>query len=597
MVDAVNRDLYARIQSSEVQERVNKTIRLFDQLVTWRTAFSEQFEEVAALIWPEQRNTFFWNSYTYPGTKLTDRMLDSTGMLALEKFTAIIQSLLSPPDARWHELTTTNPDLNKNRRVAEWFERATKILFAHRYAPYTGFNGQTYATYKSLGAFGTAGIFVDELQDDVYGRRGLRYRNIPTGELYLIENQQGIVEGFIRPFKMTARQAWLTFHDEGFPPHMRSDLEKDSPFLHDFLHYVDRRRDYDPDRKDFRGMPFKSEFISYQGKFLCSEGGFRSFPLPTSRWTQAPRETYGRSPAMQVLPSLKTLNEVAGMWLKVGHRTADPALFVYDDGLIDGVNIEPGAINKGGVSPDGRMLVQPLPVGNIQVGREVMEWQAASIKDSFLISLFDILVDTPQKTATEVLERLQEKSILLAPEIGRQVELFDPLINRELDILFHLKKLPPMPRELIEAKGEYSIEYTAPLNRYMRSAEIAGISRTVEFALSVVNASGGDHSILDNINFDAAMKEIMDIQGVPPSWINTDQVVQSLRQQRAQVEQQKMQIQAAPSQAALMKAQAAIQKVQAQFGTGGGASAGAPGQYAPPSGPVDQSQTGPTLPQ
>jgi hypothetical protein len=39
-------------------------------------------------------------------------------------------------------------------------------------------------------------------------------------------------------------------------------------------------------------------------------------------------------------------------------RAADPVLLTYDDGMLD-MNMRPGATNKGGVSPDGKLYVQP----------------------------------------------------------------------------------------------------------------------------------------------------------------------------------------------------------------------------------------------
>jgi hypothetical protein len=48
------------------------------------------------------------------------------------------------------------------------------------------------------------------------------------------------------------------------------------------------------------------------------EGGYRSFPISASRYEQAPGEVYGRSPAMMVLPALKTLNAEKRMFLKAG---------------------------------------------------------------------------------------------------------------------------------------------------------------------------------------------------------------------------------------------------------------------------------------
>ena len=44
---------------------------------------------------------------------------------------------------------------------------------------------------------------------------------------------------------------------------------------------------------------------------------------------------------------------------EVRRRPEPRSLLVYDDGALD-MNLRPGAINKGGVTPDGKLLVQPL---------------------------------------------------------------------------------------------------------------------------------------------------------------------------------------------------------------------------------------------
>ena len=154
--------------------------------------------------------------------------------------------------------------------------------------------------------------------------------------------------------------------------------------------------------------------------------------------------------------------------LKQGHRALDPVLLAHDDGVIDGFTLQPGAINPGGVSSDGRLLVQPLPVGNVQAGKELMDDERQLINDTFLISLFQILTENPQMTATEVAERVKEKGILLAPTIGRQQsEYIGPMVERELDILGRQGKLPPMPRLLKSAQGQYKHVYDSPISKIM----------------------------------------------------------------------------------------------------------------------------------
>lgn len=565
-------DYLPRIQSDNEDEVVSKTLQLFWQLHSWRAVFASHWEEVAELILPEYRNTFFFGSFNWPGQKKTDRQVDATGMLALQRFAAICDSLLTPANMRWHALGTNNPFLNKDREVALWFEQATNILFQHRYAPTANFMGQNHANYLSLGAFGTHAMFVDELDDPVYDRRGLRYRSIPLGELFIYQNHQGQVCGFIRWFRMTAEQAYQMFGAESFPEELRSPLEQNSQMLYDFIHHVGLREDWEPGRIGKKGKPWRSDYISLTGRRLLRQGGYRSFPLAVGRYVQAPQEVYGRSPAMAVLPALKTLNLEKRTFLKQGHRAADPVLLINDDGLIDGMDIRPGAINKGGVSADGRPLVHVLPTGEIQVTQEMMNEERQLINDAFLVTLFQILTESPQMTATEVIERTNEKGILLAPTVGRQQsEYLGSMIERELEVLAYNRLLPPMPKQLIEAKGEYEVVYTSPLSRAMRAQEAAGFMRTIESAMALVNATQ-DPSIMDVFDLDVALPAIAEIQSVPESWMASAKTIAAKRQQRAEAQQRREEIEMAPARAGLMSAQAKLAQANPnQPGEGGGA--------------------------
>ena len=94
-----------------------------------------------------------------------------------------------------------------------------------------------------------------------------------------------------------------------------------------------------------------SHYISIQGNCLMAPpGGFRVFPYAVSRYGQSPGEVYADGPTQLVLPTLKTLNAEKRIFLKTGHRAADPVLLTNDDGLMTWNLQKPGAINPGGVS-------------------------------------------------------------------------------------------------------------------------------------------------------------------------------------------------------------------------------------------------------
>ena len=166
---------------------------------------------------------------------------------------------------------------------------------------------------------------------------------------------------------------------------------------------------------------------------------------------------------------------------------------------------------------------------------------------------FQILVDTPQMTATEVIERSREKGALLSPTMGRQQsESLGPQVDREIDLLTQLRLIAPMPPALLEAKGEYTIRYDSPLSRMARSEEAAGFMRVVEYAKEIF-AVTQDPTVMDSFDFDTAIPELADIQAVPVRWMKDAQAIQASRQQRAQQQQTQQMIQAAPAAANVMK--------------------------------------------
>jgi hypothetical protein len=283
------------------------------------------------------------------------------------------------------------------------------------------------------------------------------------------------------------------------------------------------------------------------------------FPYAVSRYDQAPGEVEGRGPAQIVLPSLKTLNAQKVTFLKSGHRAADPVLLIADDGIV-GMDLRPGAMNKGGVTPDGKLLVHALPTGDIQISEKMMGEERGIIDDVFLVSIFKVLTENPNMTATQVIELVNEKGMLVAPTLGRQhTEYVGALVEREMDLLSEMRMLDPMPPRLREAMGAYEVTDTSPLSLAASAGRAAGFLRTVEQVRELVNVTQ-DTSLLDPFDFDAAIPEISRINNVPEAWMADPQQIAVKRKSRAAAQQRQEQIQAAPAQAAIIKARAVAAK-------------------------------------
>lgn len=556
-----------RIISDEERETVRDTVKLFYELVQYKNIYAGQCEEIASLIDPDSRNTFFYGSYKFPGQKNTQYQVDMTGMLALQQFCAIADSLITPKNRLWHGLEA-DEYVMKDRATQIWFDTVRKLLFNYRYRPEGNFQGHNSRIWKSLGAYGNGIMFIDDLDTRWSGGRpGLRYKSIPFGECFFAENHQGIVTTLIRWFRLTARQACEKFGEDWLPTQLNAALEQNLQTPFQFLHCVKPRDldDYDPDRLDHRGMPFESYYVSIEGQSLMGpEGGYREFPYAVGRYDQMPGEVYGRGPAALSLPGLKTLNAQKATFLKAGHRAADPVYLTPDDGITD-FDWRPGAQNKGGVTPDGKSLVHTLEPGNIQINEKMMLEERGLIENQFLTPLFKTLMQNPNMTATQVVELINERAMLVAPTLGRQhPEYVGGLVPRELSLMMRMRAngrpiVPPMPPRLREAMGHYEVTDTSPLAQQARASQAAGGLRTLDIAHQIA-INSGDPSIYDHFEFDVMLPEIAVMNEMPVKWTSSPQSLAQKRKSRQQQAQREQAIQALPAQAAMVKAQAVASK-------------------------------------
>ena len=500
----------------------------FDLLKTGRSVWESHWEEIAERILVRSAE---FTGERQQGDKRTQKMYDATAALALERFAAAVESLLTPRGARWHTLRTSNPDLNRDDDVRLYFDQVEQAMFSYRYSPKANFASQVHEGYLSLGAFGTNGLFVDEGP-----ARGSIYRAVHLADLFIAENQHGVIDTVFRRFEVSARQAEQMFLDGDLSDDLKK-LAKEKPDARvKLLHVVMPRRDRDPNSHGRLNAPIFSGYFEIKTKHLIEEGGFDTMPYIVSRYNTGPRETYGRSPAMTLLPDIKMINEMSRTVIRAGQKVVDPPLLVADEGVLFPINSNPGAATFARMDGRNQPPIQPLHTGaRVDIGLDMMEQRRKVINDGFLVTLFQILVETPTMTATEVLQRAQEKGALLAPTIGRQqTEMLGPLIEREFDILDSQGLLPPLPGVLVEAGGEYEVEYVSPLSRAMKAEEGVAILRTLEMVQPIAAVDPG---VMDNFNTDEITRTLADTNGAPQRILRNEDDIATMRQQRQQQQQ------------------------------------------------------------
>lgn len=528
--------------------RASDILEKHERMRQQRLYFEKVWQDIADRILPRKADFKRQRGkITEPkGERRTEKIFDAAPALALDRFAAAMHSLVTPRNQQWHSLRPIDPVLAEDKEVKAYLEQVNKILFSARYS--ANFDNQVHECYFDSGAFGNMAMFVG----DRLGR-SLYYRTVPIDQLLFMENEYGAVDLVHREFFMTARQAAQKFGLDRLPMQIKDAAEKRPEQEFCFVHCVKPREDADVSRKDYQGMAFASYFISVESREIVGEGGFRTFPYAVSRYAVTSGEVYGRGPAQIILPDVMMLNEMNRTTIQAAQLAVLPPLLAHRDGILDAIRMTPAAINYGGVDDNGRQMIQPLSTGqNINIGLELMEQKRALINDAFWNTLFQILVDTPNMTATEAMLRAQEKGALLAPTASRiEAEFLNPMVEREMDILAAAGMLPPMPDALVEAGGLFEVEYTSPLERARRAEEGVSILRTFEQLAPLAQVGGP--AVFRRFNFDEAAKVLANVNGVPAKVMYSDEELDAIKDQEAQQAELAALLQAAPVAASAAK--------------------------------------------
>ena len=495
--------------------------RLEGQRQNWET----HWQEVADYMQPRKADV---TKKRARGDKRMEQVFDSSPIQAVELLAASLHGMLTNPSTPWFTLRFKDEDIDNEDEAKLWLEEATATM-------YTAFNRsnfqqEIFELYHDLITFGTAAMFIEEDDDDI-----IKFSTRHINEVFIAENDKGRIDTIYRRFNISARAAIQKFGDA-----VSSDVQgkaKKNPYDEvEILHAVYPRSEFNPNKKDKANMPFESVYMEYKNGNELSVGGFKEFPFVVPRYLKASNEIYGRSPAMTALPDVKMLNEMCKTTIKAAQKQVDPPLLVPDDGFLLPVRTVPGGLNfyRSGT----RDRIEPLNIGaNNPLGLNMEEQRRDAIRAVFYVNQL-MMQQGPQMTATEVIQRNEEKMRLLGPVLGRlQSELLKPLIDRVFNILLRNNQLPPAPEFL--SGQDIEIEYVSPLAKAQKSTELQSIMRAIEILGSMANVA----PVFDYVNFDNLVKHLADIVGVPQKILKSQSQVNAERQQAQQQQQEQMQMQ------------------------------------------------------
>jgi len=491
----------------------------FEKLRTTRSNWESHWQEVADYCLPRRADVTKSRS---KGDKRTEFIYDGTALHALELLASSLHGMLTNSASPWFSMRFKDESFSGDEEAQEWLESATRTMYT-AFAR-SNFQQEIHEVYTDLVAFGTSCMLIEPDEDNI-----LRFSTRHIKEIYAAENHKGIVDTIHREFKMSARAALAKFGDK--LPKRMLQTAKEHPYEEVTLYHCVKPNDKtNPYKMDNLSMPFTSIYYDKDESTIISVSGYNEFPYVVPRWLKSSSETYGRSPSMSALPDIKMLNKMSETTIKAAQKMVDPPLLVPDDSFVLPVRTQPGGLNF--YRSGSRDRIEPLNIGaNTPVGINLEEQRRAAIQQTYFIDQL-ISEQSQRMTATEVMQRNEEKMRMLAPVLGRlQAEMLKPLIDRSFNILVRSKMLPEPPEQL---QGQtIDIEYVSPLARSQRSGDVQAIMRTMEMIAPLSDRL----PVMDHIDPDMLVKHITDVLGVPRKVLRSDKEIVEIRTQRAEAEQ------------------------------------------------------------
>jgi hypothetical protein len=505
-------------------------IKRLDKLKSERNNYETFWQDVAKYVIP--RKAYITRTRT-PGGKYDYDVYDSTAMMANIILAAGLHSYLTNPNSRWFSLRVQDEVANKDEDVKLWLSDTENRIYNTLNA--SNFNEQIHELYLDLGTFGVACMYEEEDAEN-----GVRFYTRDIAEIYLCENEREKVDTVYRKFTLSARQAFDKWSEKAGEVVKVFMDKKEYDKLVTFIHCVTPRYVRDVSKVDAGNMPFESTYIEVSKKHLISESGYQEFPYFTPRFNKNSGEVWGSSPGMVSYSDIKMLNEMVKVLIRAAQKIVDPPIVLPHDGFILPIKYGPAALNFRTKTSANDKIELLSPGGDIPVGMEIINEYRNLIKKNYFVDLFLLLADPARKdmTATEVMQRVEEKMLILAPVLGRLMnEFLDPLINRTFAILWRTNKIVPPPDLL---KGlPYKIEYISPLARSQKLDQMKSIN---SFLALIGQMATVKPDVLDNVNEDEIVKNIQDLYGVNPKFVRGEDEVKAIRQARTQQIQQQQQL-------------------------------------------------------
>ena len=503
-----------------------KVCRDFELMKSARANWDEYWQELSEYFIPNKDDVY---GFRASGERKHNKLYDSTSIQSTEMLSSSLHGMLTNPASVWFGMSTGSTALDMDPDVNLHLQTCSRIIIDT--LNMSNFQEEIHETYLDLVGIGTTVLEIEEDDDD-----DVRFRSTPIYGSYVAENHKGIIDKLYRTYPMTLRAIKGKFGDAVFKANydLQTQFDKDPEQKEDIVFAIYPHSDEKMQKKG----KFESCFVLRKHHFLLEEKTYHSWPFAVPRWTKLNNETYGRCPSMKCLPDVKMLNAVMKTTIRGMQKAIDPPLMVPDSGFLLPINTTPSGTNFYRAGMKDR--IEAFPVSSRpDIGLDFVENIRGRIRESFFWDQLQ-LINQRDMTATEVMQRTDERLRFLGPILGRlNNELLRPIIDRVFDILTRRGKFPKPPQAL-KGQPNLKIVYTSQIAKAQRTGEANTLLKVLQACGPMLEVQP---DMFDNLNGDEILRYNANIFGMPHEMMNKPKQVEATRKGRAEAAQAAQQAQ------------------------------------------------------
>lgn len=532
---------------------------LASQMDQERTTYVPQWRDVCDYLIPTRPK---WQITDHnQGDRRNQKIIDSTACFAHRTARAGIMSGVTSPARPWFRLSVPDKELAENASVKNWLydvglRMNNVFLRSNLYQVLP-------VVYGDMIAISTGCMLAERDLDTV-----LRFYSIPMGSFCLSLDDKLRVRTFYRDLQYNVRQLVEKFGITDPDKPEEIDWSKFSTTVKTLYsqknfeatiqvrHFILQNPDYNPNRPQAKYKKFLSSYYerSYIGSgpspigsdmnndVFLRESGYDYFPVLAPRWEVSGEDIYGNNcPGFEALGDIRALQLMQKRKAQGIEKQINPPLRAFNSLKNQNIQGLPGRTTF--VDPNGTQAgVAPIYEVRPDINGMLLDIQdhQQRIRRAFYEDLFLMLASSndPNRTATEIIERKEEKLLALGPVLEQlNQDLLDPLIDITFFEMLEQGLIPEPPQEI---QGmEIRVEYISIMAQSQKLIGIGSLERFLSMAGQVAQF---DPKALDKIDTDQAIDEYAEMTSVPPRVVRSDEVAAEIRARRDQAAAQQAQM-------------------------------------------------------